>query len=365
MKEQLYTRGYRAKYCVPLAHGTFAPPPLRLKMNLFGSYCALLTHSVAALGAAVDIYNRPNMKYREESFVILLVNAWELLLKGVLSKHKRRIYYSKKPGQPYRSLSISDALTRSEPMFPQEVAYRPTSENLRLLIQYRDSAIHFYNRPGMGSLIYGLAQTATVNYRDVVQAVFDRDVADDITLSLFPLSIASPVDPVEFLRKKSASTKSGPIEEFTRQVRELVSSLEADGQDTGRLFTTFSVHLRSTKKISSADFVVGVDGSGGSGHVLVNRSVDPNKTHRYRESDILGRKGVHEGMNLKVGGIKIGQHQFRALVKAYDARSKIEYCWRDATGAITRYSGSWVDFIKRLKEDDLKEAVRNYQVRTL
>ena len=34
--------------------------------------------------AAVEIYNKPNFAYREESFAILAINAWELLLKARL-----------------------------------------------------------------------------------------------------------------------------------------------------------------------------------------------------------------------------------------------------------------------------------------
>lgn len=332
-------------------------------MNLFGSYRALLTHSIAALGAGVDVYNRPNMRYRDESFVILLVNAWELLLKAILSKAKQRVFYPKRPDSPYRSLSVSDALVRVESYFPPGVPYKPTAENLRLLIQYRDSAIHFYNRVGMGSLVYGLSQTAIVNYRDMAAAIFGRDIAGEITLSLLPLSIAPPVDPIVFLRERASSKAEGPVERFSRGVRDLVSELEADGEDTGRFFTTFSVHLVSTKKIASADLVVGVSGgtTGSGPPLLVSKTVDPNKTHPYRESDVIGRKGGPRGLSLKIGSFKVGQIQFRALVKFYDAKSKLEYCWRDETGAITRYSPAWIDFIRRLKEEDLSEALRSYR----
>src|SRR5688572_11681695 len=102
-------------------------------MNLFGSYRALLANSVAAMSAAIEVYNKPRFSYREECFIILQVNAWELILKALLSRNRRRIYYKKVRNQPYRTLSVSDALTRSDKLFPQGVAFRPTAENLRLL----------------------------------------------------------------------------------------------------------------------------------------------------------------------------------------------------------------------------------------
>ena len=32
--------------------------------------------------SAIEIYNKPDFKYREETFAILAINSWELLLKA-------------------------------------------------------------------------------------------------------------------------------------------------------------------------------------------------------------------------------------------------------------------------------------------
>lgn len=42
----------------------------------------LLDRAVAAMVAAVEIYNKPSFPYRVESFAILAINGWELLLKA-------------------------------------------------------------------------------------------------------------------------------------------------------------------------------------------------------------------------------------------------------------------------------------------
>ena len=34
--------------------------------------------------AAIEVYNKPTFAYREESFAILAINSWELLLKARL-----------------------------------------------------------------------------------------------------------------------------------------------------------------------------------------------------------------------------------------------------------------------------------------
>lgn len=46
----------------------------------------LLSKSVAACVASIDTYNRPVCPHREDTFAILLVSAWEALLKARLVK---------------------------------------------------------------------------------------------------------------------------------------------------------------------------------------------------------------------------------------------------------------------------------------
>ena len=49
----------------------------------------LLSKAEQALIAAIEIYNKPSFAYREETFSILALNAWELLLKAKLLKDNR------------------------------------------------------------------------------------------------------------------------------------------------------------------------------------------------------------------------------------------------------------------------------------
>lgn len=120
----------------------------------------LLEKSVHAALSAIEIYNKPDFKYREESFSILMVNAWELLLKAqILQKSKNKlesIYVidknkTRKDGKPYKypkyktsrsgnflTIDITNAM--KELNLPERL-----QENLCLLIEIRDNAIHFMN----------------------------------------------------------------------------------------------------------------------------------------------------------------------------------------------------------------------------
>jgi len=45
-------------------------------------YESILEKSISACITAIEVYNKPDFKFREESFSILMINAWELLLKA-------------------------------------------------------------------------------------------------------------------------------------------------------------------------------------------------------------------------------------------------------------------------------------------
>ena len=56
----------------------------------------MLEKSIAAMLSTIEIYNKPDFKYREDTFAVLCINAWELLLKAQvlhLSSNKLNAIY--------------------------------------------------------------------------------------------------------------------------------------------------------------------------------------------------------------------------------------------------------------------------------
>ena len=158
-------------------------------MNYRGSYKKLLGNAKAAIVAAIEIYNKPVFQYRDECMVILLLNAWELALKALLSQKKQSVFYSKKRNQPYRTLSWQDALIKARVYFPNALPYPPIQRNLELLGTYRDNAVHFYNAKDFGVVLYALAQTSIKNFRDFLDGAFAVKLENEVNWQLLPLGI--------------------------------------------------------------------------------------------------------------------------------------------------------------------------------
>jgi hypothetical protein len=330
-------------------------------MNYSGSYRNLVKNSEAALLASIEIYNKPQIKYRDECFVILLLNAWELLLKAIISKNKQSIFYRKKQNQPYRTLSLSDALNRSNRYFPKSMPVLAIRRNLELLTTYRDNAVHFYNEKGFSAVIYSLAQTSIKNFKDLVDEVFNRDLVSEISWSLLPLGFRLPIDPISYIGGKNgyAYKKNSAVGQFMFELRNNLEELEKEKIDSERLLTVFNVKLESVKKISKADVVIGV-GSGGVattvGPLAIVKSVDPNKSHPLKQKDIL--------FSIKtLQNIKFTSYIFQAIVWKYKVRENIMLCWRSEDGALTKYSNEITPFLRNLSKAEIQRAITDYKKR--
>lgn len=113
-------------------------------------YQLLVDKAVSSCISSIEIYNKPDFKFREESFSILLVNSWELLLKAKILKEAGDQLDSItfiKNGQPEMSVSGNPktiSLTKAVNILSSSGDLKPVvAENIKLLIEIRDESIHF------------------------------------------------------------------------------------------------------------------------------------------------------------------------------------------------------------------------------
>lgn len=308
--------------------------------------------------AAVEIYNKPVFRYRDECVVLLLLNAWELALKAALSKNRKSIFYPKKRGRPYRTLSWQDALTKGRDLFPRGVEPLPVQRNLELLATYRNNTVHFYNEADFGLLLYALAQTCIKNFRDYVEGVFGQRLEEEFTWQILPLGFESPVDVLAFISRggRGQTSHSSAVRQFLSQLAQAAAEVEGSGADRGRLMTVFSVKLESVKKIGDADAVVAVDGRGDAeGPLMVVSRQDPNITHPLRQKEIVEAiKTLH--------GRLFTSYVFQAIAWKHGLKENPKYCWKAREGVLTRYSRDVLAFIRRLSAADVGAALTDYRM---
>ncbi|MDX1748373.1 MAG: hypothetical protein R3324_20750, partial [Halobacteriales archaeon] len=214
------------------------------------------------------------------------------------------------------------------------------------------SAVHYYTAPAFPVVVYLLAQTAIVNYRDVLKVVFDDDLSDEITWTLLPLATEPPTDPLTYLRGGHQAEASGAVDEFISSLAEAVARVDKEGEDPGRLMTVYDVSLRSVRKIEHADFVVGVKGDGEGDPIYIEKTRDTADVYPFLQKTLL-EKVASEGR-------EFNQYDFQSVVHHFGLRGDPKYHHEDEDVKRVRWSPEVLGLIRRLDDDQVAEARSAY-----
>ena len=168
----------------------------------------LLDRAISAMVAAVEIYNKPGFPYRAESFAILAINGWELLLKAKwLADHNnqvRRLYiYENRPSAGAKqSKKKCIKKTRSGNPFTHSMDYLAkklvnkgsldpfAQENIQVMLELRDSAVHFYSKsPHFRNRLQEIGAACVKNFALALHDWFKRELSE-FELPLMPLAFA-------------------------------------------------------------------------------------------------------------------------------------------------------------------------------
>jgi hypothetical protein len=158
-------------------------------MRVNQTYRSLLDKSVNSMLSAIEIYNKPNFSYREETFAILATNAIELLFKAQLLKafgYQMRCLHVLEPvlkndGTPHKTrkkpklsrslnpmtISLFDAIKKLE-----KKGFKISGNHLasiEALVELRDNAIHFHNEKFISKEIQELGFATIKNFLHILK----------------------------------------------------------------------------------------------------------------------------------------------------------------------------------------------------
>lgn len=218
----------------------------------------LRDNSLQAYYSAIELHNKPNFKYRYETVVILLINAWELLLKAFIRKYiSKKIFY--KDGNTY---SIDECLKKLNNYLEQnnlDKKYKAYIENIKLLCEYRDNVIHFYNDETLIPVLFTLVAKCCIDYNDFYQSFFGKKPLEIENLHIMPVGFKLPFNPKEYLNKeyiKQATSEASKI--FIERVVKSINELENNGVSES-IVIGFDIFMSSVKKVNNSDFEVAIN----------------------------------------------------------------------------------------------------------
>lgn len=216
----------------------------------------LLKNSIAAYLSAIEIHNKPNIAYRYETATLLMVNAWELLLKAYVWKYTKHSIFA----ADGTTIKFTKALqwTREQLKVDDPLSFDAAAENLVLLDKYRNDYIHYYS-DNLNPVIFVLLAKAAENYTVFYERHFGKSPVEGCNLHILPLGFELPFEPEAFLSKsapqRDASKEAAAfIDSITHVTAELNERGVSDSVVIG-----FDVHFASAKKIDNANLLARIE----------------------------------------------------------------------------------------------------------
>jgi hypothetical protein len=229
--------------------------------------------SVSAILASIELYNKPDFFYREESFAILAVNAWELLLKarilqlasnsvssitkyyyptnktGKKSKQKRKLKSRSGNAQTISLFEAYDLLINeySEPLSDS------IRNNLQALVEIRDSSIHFVNKGlDIERKILEIGTASLNNYIKISRQWFGSDLSK-YNIFLMPIAFIREIPKAEGL------ILNGEEKNIASYFEKLTRKPQSDDNKDFNTSLSVEINLKRSKEKTAIKFSLSND----------------------------------------------------------------------------------------------------------
>lgn len=300
----------------------------------------LVSRSLDAFTLALEVYNRPSMKNRVEAFAIMMVNAWELLLKAEILKAEG---YEKIFNDGDRSISISDAVKRRL----QEKD--PVRINLETIIDLRDHAIHLLI-PELQPQLSRLFQATVLNYQTRYRNEMGNAPLAGQSVGMLSLVVDGPAPEVALIQKLYGKHAAQSVSKFIQRFDKTSKTVDS---------TEFSIpvdyRLALVKREDESDLSLSV-GDAGEGAIIITKTKDPDATHPYHTNETL------DEINKRQATISIKSGAFQAVLNKHKINNQTKSDMRWVIDGRPRYSEKFIRwFVDNLKQPKWLESAKEFR----
>lgn len=302
----------------------------------------LVGRSLDAFTLALEVYNRPSLKNRVEAFTIMMVNAWELLLKAEVLKVDGydKIFYD---GE--KSISISEALKRR---LQQK---DPVRINLETLIALRDQAVHLLI-PELQPQLSRLFQATVLNYQTRYRNEMGNAPLAGQSVGMLSLVVDGPEPDVAIIQKIYGKHAAKSVEKFIKSFDETSNEMNSN-----EFSIPVDYKLALVKREDESDLSLSV-GDTGEGAIIITKTKDPDVTHPYRTQEAINE------INKRQDSVVIKSGAFYAVLAKHEIKKqkKSDMCFE--IDGIPRYSEKFINwFVDNVKQPKWLESAKEYRRR--
>lgn len=314
----------------------------------------LLNKSQEAFILAIELYNKPTIKYRVEGFSLFICNAWELMLKAHLLKTRgpQSIYYA---DNKRRTISLENAIKE---VFTNNKD--PLRLNLEKIIELRNTSTHFITEEY--EMVYvPLFQSCILNFNEKMMAFHNIDMTSIIPQNFLTLSVSmKALNESEIIAKypEEIATK---LLNTSKQISDTIETNNA------KFAIRIDHYHYITKNKDAATSIVGIDNSSDAKVKIIKELKDPNTTHKYSSTnciDQIRERLKRNGIILRYMGEEkdFNSYHFNLFCKYYGIKTNPKLCYQYQLSHTYGYSIQTIDFIvDEIKKDPDKiiENLRN------
>ena len=306
----------------------------------------LLDKSKESFAMAIELYNKPTIKYRVEGFSLFVCNAWELMLKAYLLKTKgpESIYYKDNKN---RTISLENAIKE---VFTNNKD--PLRINLEKIVELRNTSTHFITEEY--EMVYvPLFQACVFNFNEKMMAFHFIDMTSIIPQNFLTLSVSMrALDEAEIIAKYPE-----PIANHLIDVKTSVDDLSVN--NNAKFAIRIDHHYYITKNKDKATNIVHYEKEAAPGITIVKELKDPNNTHKYTAKSCIAAikdRLNKECIELFYNGesAKFTSFHFTNFCKYYGLKENERLCYIHKQFSMPQYSYSqqMIEFIvDEIKKD--------------
>lgn len=295
----------------------------------------LVNKSIEAFILAIEVYNKPTIRYRVEGFSFFICNAWELILKAELLKRGKDIYYKNNRN---RTITLHKAISKVYSDKRTRVRL-----NLEKILKLRNISTHYINEDYEAKYI-PLFQACVLNFINAIKKYHNVDITEHIGSNFLTLSTRYEPLTNEQIRLKYSPEVALKLIESANDIDVSTKELNSD-----KFSINIKQHLYITKSKESADFEVRINKNAKEQVAIVKEQKDPSETHKYSFDNVIYFVQQRlERLNIQLEYEKGFNKYVLNLVNIfYDAKQTPEYsyCHRIGNSESYTYSQVYIDFI--------------------
>lgn len=222
----------------------------------------------AAMLAAIEIHNKPVMAYRYSVCVLLVINAWELILKAYICD---RMPHLKLADENSYFMPFEKCLANVQ----NELAtpFLSCRDNINALYEWRNKVAH-YNCAPLDEVVYSLLRANVLFFCDFLNDSFNTSLAAPDNFVLLPLGFSQSLGPMRIICEKSHdSNLPEEAQRFLQNITHSIRTLHEQGIEDS-ILAEYNVHLVNASRAKNADLVAKIDNQNPDAATLhVERSI--------------------------------------------------------------------------------------------